>query len=137
MHGTVQAKLMNDFFVGRSLVSFHLKDAVLEGGFTFEKAHGMSLYQYSSVKDPTFGEALVEAMAQHSTLITKQILKKYKGFEGLSSLVDVGGGIGTTLNLIISQYPSIKGINFDVSEVLRNAPSYNGACIYIYITLLN
>ncbi|GLT73498.1 hypothetical protein SLA2020_453520 [Shorea laevis] len=65
-------------------------------------------------------------MGQHSTLIMKQILKKYKGFEGLSSLVDVGGGIGSTLNLIISQYPSIKGINFDVSEVVRNAPSYNG-----------
>jgi hypothetical protein len=55
MHGTVQAKLMNDFFVGRSLVSFHLKDAVLEGGFTFEKAHVQSIYQYNNVKDPSFG----------------------------------------------------------------------------------
>jgi hypothetical protein len=55
MHSTVHAKLMNDFFVGRSLVSFHLKDAVLEGGFTFEKANVKSIYQYNSVKDPTLG----------------------------------------------------------------------------------
>lgn len=100
---------------------------MLEGGFAFEKAHGMPIYVYNNVVDPTFGEAFDEAMGQHSTLITKQILKKYKGFEGLSSLVDVGGGVGSTLNLIISDYPSIKGINFDLPEPLRNAPSYNGS----------
>ncbi|XP_041016012.1 caffeic acid 3-O-methyltransferase-like [Juglans microcarpa x Juglans regia] len=104
---------------------FHLKDAVLEGGFPFEKAHGMSIYKYND-KDPIFGEAFNFAMSQYSILVVKQILKKYMGFEGLSTFVDVGGGIGGTLNLIISKYPSIKGINFDVPEVLRNAPPLNG-----------
>ncbi|KAG2701088.1 hypothetical protein I3760_06G028400 [Carya illinoinensis] len=103
---------------------FHLKDVVLEGGFAFEKAHGMSIYKYNE-KDPIFGEAFNFAMSRCSILVVKQILKKYMGFEGLSTFVDVGGGIGGTLNLIISKYPSIKGINFDMPEVLRNAPSLN------------
>ncbi|KAG6650255.1 hypothetical protein CIPAW_06G030000 [Carya illinoinensis] len=104
---------------------FHLKDAVLEGGYAFEKAHGMSIYKYNE-KDPIFGEAFNFSMSQYSILVVKQILKKYMGFEGLSTFVDVGGGIGGTLDLIISKYPSIKGINFDMPEVLRNAPSLNG-----------
>ncbi|KAG6707388.1 hypothetical protein I3843_06G028200 [Carya illinoinensis] len=104
---------------------FHLKDVVLEGGFAFEKAHGMSMYKYNN-KDPAFGEAFNFAMSRYSILVVKQILKKYMGFEGLSTFVDVGGGIGGTLNLIISKYPSIKGFNFDMPEVLRNAPSFNG-----------
>ncbi|XP_042983156.1 caffeic acid 3-O-methyltransferase-like [Carya illinoinensis] len=104
---------------------FHLKDVVLEGGFAFEKAHGMSIYKYNE-KDPIFGEAFNFAMSRCSILVVKQILKKFMGFEGLSTFVDVGGGIGGTLNLIISKYPSIKGINFDMPEVLRNAPSLNG-----------
>ncbi|KAG7974055.1 hypothetical protein I3843_06G028400 [Carya illinoinensis] len=104
---------------------FHLKDAVLEGGYAFEKAHGMPVYKYNE-KDPIFGEAFNFSMSQYSILVVNQILKKYMGFEGLSTFVDVGGGIGGTLNLIISKYPSIKGINFDVPEVLRNAPYLNG-----------
>jgi caffeic acid 3-O-methyltransferase len=108
-----------------------LKDVVLEGGSAFEKAHGMPMYEYKNV-DPTFGECFDEGMGQQSTLIMKQILKKYKGFEGLSSLVDVGGGVGSTLNMIVSDYPSIKGINFDLPGALRNARSYNGAYVSLF-----
>ncbi|KAJ0078195.1 hypothetical protein Patl1_36997 [Pistacia atlantica] len=50
----------------------------------------------------------------------------YKGFEGLKVLVDVGGGIGVTLDVITSKYPHIKGINFDLPHVLAEAPTYSG-----------
>ncbi|KAL8162206.1 hypothetical protein V2J09_013695 [Rumex salicifolius] len=46
--------------------------------------------------------------------------------EGISTLVDVGGGIGSSLNMIISSYPSIKGVNFDLPHVVHNAPAYPG-----------
>ncbi|KAC4319862.1 hypothetical protein FH972_027217 [Carpinus fangiana] len=103
-----------------------MKDVVLEGGSAFEKAHGMPFFEYTNVVDLTLGEGFDEAMGQQSILVMKQILKKYKGFEGLSSLVDVGGGVGSTLNMIVSDYPSIKGINFDLPGALRNARSYKG-----------
>ena len=105
---------------------------MLEGGSAFEKAHGMPIYEYMNVVNPTFGEGFNEGMGQQSTLVMKQILKKYKGFEGLSSLVDVGGGVGSTLSMIVSDYPSIKGINFDLPGALRNAPSYNGAYVSLF-----
>ncbi|GFP97660.1 caffeic acid 3-o-methyltransferase 2 [Phtheirospermum japonicum] len=64
-------------------------------------------------------------MSEHSTIIMNKILDKYDGFDGLKSLVDVGGGIGTSLSMIISKYPSIKCINFDLSQVIQDAPSYS------------
>ena len=56
----------------------------------------------------------------------KKLLENYKGFEGVSTLVDVGGGIGATLNMIISKHPTIKGINFDLPHVIQDAPTYPG-----------
>ncbi|XP_042495637.1 caffeic acid 3-O-methyltransferase-like [Macadamia integrifolia] len=104
---------------------YHLKDAVLEGGIPFEKAHGMTSYDYLGT-DPRFNNVFNNAMSNLSTSIMKKILNTYKGFEGLTSLVDVGGGVGTTLNMIVSMYPSLKGINFDLPHVIANAPSYTG-----------
>jgi len=41
-------------------------------------------------------------------------------------LVDVGGGVGNTLGVVTSKYPNIKGINFDLTCALAQAPSYPG-----------
>ncbi|PPD66655.1 hypothetical protein GOBAR_DD36468 [Gossypium barbadense] len=53
-------------------------------------------------------------------IIVKKILEKYHGFQ------DVGGGYGVTLNMIISKYPSIKGINYELPHVVQEAPSFPG-----------
>ena len=105
--------------------SMHMKDAILEGGNQFKKVHGMPMFQYMD-KDPTFKEMFLKIMDDHSTMIMKKILEVYQGFEGLSSLVDVGGGIGKCMNMIISKNPTTKGINFDLPHVIQNAPSYPG-----------
>ncbi|KAK9724607.1 hypothetical protein RND81_05G086100 [Saponaria officinalis] len=62
----------------------------------------------------------------HSTIVLKEILDNYKAFEGLSSLVDVGGATGVTLNMIVQKYPTIKGINFDLPHIIKNAPTFEG-----------
>ncbi|WKA10991.1 hypothetical protein VitviT2T_028529 [Vitis vinifera] len=103
----------------------HLKDAILKGGNQFQKVHGMSMFEYMD-KDPTLNKAFNEAMVGRSTIIMKKIVETYQGFEGLASLVDVGGGTGANLNMIISKYPSIKGINFDLPHVVQTAPTYPG-----------
>ncbi|GMH18332.1 hypothetical protein Nepgr_020173 [Nepenthes gracilis] len=108
------------------LKSWHyLKEAVLEGEIAFNKAHGTTIFAYNEV-DSTFNKVFNSAMSDPSILITKKILEAYKGFEGLSSLVDVGGGIGTTLNMIVSKYPMIKGINFDLPHVIKYSPYFSG-----------
>lgn len=107
------------------VLRFHLNDAVLEGGIPFNRAYGMTAFEYPET-DERFNRVFNQAMSNHTTLILKKILDVYKGFEGINVLVDVGGGIGVTLNLITTKYPHIKGINFDLPHVLADAPSYPG-----------
>ena len=102
-----------------------MKDLVLEGGNIFEKVHGMPVYQFMSL-NPEIASGFDTAMVNLSKIIVKKVLEKYQGFQGITKLVDVGGGYGITLNLIISKYPSIKGINYDMPHVIQQAPSSPG-----------
>ena len=76
-------------------------------------------------------------MKDLNPLVMKKILEKYKGFEGLKLLVDVGGGDGTLLNMIISKYPTIKGVNFDLASVIEKSPSYPGMNFSIWVSSNN
>ena len=107
---------------------YHLKEAVLEGGIPFNMTHGMTSFEYFG-KDPRLNKIFNNGMFSHSTITMKKFLENYKGFESLKSVVDVGGGIGASLNMIISKYPSIKGINFDLPHVIQDAPAYPGVYI--------
>ncbi|CAN8273637.1 unnamed protein product [Cochlearia groenlandica] len=104
---------------------YHLKEAVLEGGIPFDKGYGMPTFVYHGT-DQRFANVFNSGMSSHSTIVMKKILEVYKGFEGLSCVVDVGGGIGASLHMIVSKYPNIKGTNFDLPNVIENAPSFSG-----------
>lgn len=104
---------------------YHLNDVIMEGGVPFERAYGMTAFEYPAIDD-RFNQVFNRAMASHTSLIMKKILDVYRGFEGIKVLVDVGGGVGVTLKMITSKHPHIKGINFDLPYVLADAPSYPG-----------
>uniref|UniRef100_A0A7N0RAS8 Caffeic acid O-methyltransferase n=1 Tax=Kalanchoe fedtschenkoi TaxID=63787 RepID=A0A7N0RAS8_KALFE len=104
---------------------FHLKDAVLEGGVPFDRAHGMHAFEYPG-KDQRFNQIFNEAMSNRTTIFMSSMLEGYKGFEHVSRVVDVGGGIGVSASMITAKYPHIKAINFDLPHVIQNAPSYPG-----------
>ncbi|GKU93844.1 hypothetical protein SLEP1_g7405 [Rubroshorea leprosula] len=103
----------------------YLKEAVIDGGVPFEKAFGMPVFEYAK-KDEKMNNVLNKIMSNISSLVMKKVLATYKGFEGLEQLVDVGGGVRTTLKSIVSKYPQIKGINFDLSRVIRNESPFPG-----------
>ncbi|XP_074294215.1 caffeic acid 3-O-methyltransferase-like [Silene latifolia] len=103
----------------------NMKEAIIGGGVPFNQTHGMNIFEYIS-KDSRFREVFYNGMKHHSTIVTKKILEIYQGFSGISTLVDVGGATGDTISLIVSKYPSINGINFDLPHVIQNAPSYPG-----------
>ena len=115
---------------------YHLKDAILEGGIPFSRAYGMEAIEYAR-KDDKFRETFIGSMKDLNPLVMKKILEKYKGFEGLKLLVDVGGGDGTLLNMIISKYPTIKGVNFDLASVIEKSPSYPGMNFSIWVSSNN
>ncbi|KAJ9564875.1 hypothetical protein OSB04_000841 [Centaurea solstitialis] len=103
----------------------HLKDAVIDGGIPFDKAHGVNAFEYPA-KDNRFNQVFNKAMYDNTRIVMKLILEKYKGFEGAKELVDVGGGLGATIELIIDKYPHIKGINFDLPHVIKDATPSEG-----------
>uniref|UniRef100_A0A803RCJ9 caffeate O-methyltransferase n=1 Tax=Cannabis sativa TaxID=3483 RepID=A0A803RCJ9_CANSA len=102
-----------------------LKGAILEGGIPFNRLHGMNYFEYTAL-DSRFNKVFNRAMQSMTTMLAKQTIESYKGFENLKQLVDVGGGLGVTLKEITSTYPHIKGINFDLPHVVQHAPSYPG-----------
>lgn len=113
---TIQDKVMVDMW-------YDTKEAVMEGELPFNKAYGMNAFEYVQ-KDARCGGLFKAFIGNYNPLFMKEILEIYKGFQGLTSIVDVGGGDGAILNMIISKYPTIKGINFDLAAVIQKAPSY-------------
>ncbi|XP_022937505.1 caffeic acid 3-O-methyltransferase-like [Cucurbita moschata] len=101
-----------------------LKNVVIEGGVPFNRAHeGLHFFEYNCL-DQRFNQVFNNAMINHTTTVIKIVVESYNGFASLKQLVDVGGGLGITLKIITSAYPSIKGINFDLAHVIQDAPSY-------------
>lgn len=105
---------------------YHLKDAVINGGVPFSLAHGgMTEFEYHR-SDPRFSKVFNEGMRCHSVFVMKNLLEVYRGFDGVGVLVDVGGGTGGTLGMIIARHPGIRGINFDLPHVIAQAPPLPG-----------
>ncbi|KAJ0037694.1 hypothetical protein Pint_24068 [Pistacia integerrima] len=103
----------------------NMNEGILEGaGDLFKKVHGINMFEYMS-NDPTFSNIFNKAMVGISQFRLKGILEAYRGYEGLASLVDVGGGTGKCLHMITSMYPHIKASNmleeicFQVSQPQR------------------
>ncbi|KAH9768289.1 Flavone 3'-O-methyltransferase 1 [Citrus sinensis] len=97
-----------------------LKDAILEGGIPFNRAHGMRIFEHAGL-DPRFNKLFNTTMYNYTSLVLSNILESYKGFDNIKQLVDVGGNLGVTLQAITSKYPYIKGINFDQPHVIDHA----------------
>ena len=84
----------------------------------------MTLLDYLG-KDMRFSKVFNDAMWTYLTLTMKKILENYYGFDDLSTLIDIRGGTGQILNMIISKYPTIRGTNVDLPHVTNDAPKYD------------
>ncbi|KAH0647125.1 hypothetical protein KY290_033125 [Solanum tuberosum] len=63
-------------------------------------------------------------MASESGLIVNMLITECRHiFEGLTSLVDVGGGTGTVAIAITKAFPSINCIVFDLPLVIEDLKS--------------
>uniref|UniRef100_A0A1J3FMM1 Caffeic acid 3-O-methyltransferase 3 n=1 Tax=Noccaea caerulescens TaxID=107243 RepID=A0A1J3FMM1_NOCCA len=102
---------------------YNLTDSVLEGGLPFNKTHGSSAVELVG-RDSRFREVFQSAMRGFNEVFMEEVVNKYKGFDGVKSLVDVGGGDGSILSKIISKHPHItKATNFDLPSVIVNISS--------------
>ncbi|KAL3509284.1 hypothetical protein ACH5RR_028685 [Cinchona calisaya] len=86
----------------------------------FNTAHSRSLWDFNA-RDPGFRKLFNEAMAGESQLTTEVLVTECKYvFEGLKSLVDVGGGTGTVARAIAKTFPGLMCTVFDLPHVVAN-----------------
>lgn len=92
---------------------------------------GMHAFEYPAI-DSRFNDVFNQGMHCHTTLIMKMILEVYPGFKEITEIVDVGGGTGATLAKIIAKYPHIRGINFDLAHVIKDAAPLAGNILCVW-----
>ncbi|KAL1348721.1 probable O-methyltransferase 3 [Arachis hypogaea] len=98
----------------------HLSDWFKNDDLTaFETAHGMTFWEYTD-SVPKYGQSFNDGMASDSRFVSSLLLddKCKRVFEGLESLVDVGGGTGTLAKAIAESFPNLKCSVFDLPCVV-------------------
>ena len=78
--------------------------------------------------DPKYAKLIFAYYSPRNAKV-HEALKNYKGFddEGVKTLVDAGGGKGAALASIVATHPHIRGINYDLLDVIAQAPQIPGA----------
>ncbi|XP_019149916.1 PREDICTED: trans-resveratrol di-O-methyltransferase-like [Ipomoea nil] len=84
----------------------------------YQTAYGKTFWDRVS-QDPEFNHHFNQAMASNSLLVMS-LVKKYcrEVFEGLDSLVDVGGGTGMVARALADEFPDMKCSVLDLPHVV-------------------
>ena len=96
-----------------------LGHSVKTGQPAVEKVFGVNAFD-AIYGDPEVAYDFNMAMTCFSRQIAPAVLEAYD-FSGVDTLMDVAGGHGAILCEILSQYPKMNGILFDVPEVIEEA----------------
>jgi hypothetical protein len=82
---------------------------------------GMEFFDYLQAT-PKALEEFGETLKAHSAVANRGVLERYD-FEGIRTLVDVGGGYGPLTLAVLEKYPDMRGVVFDLREVIDAAPT--------------
>lgn len=96
-----------------------LSRSIESGQSSLPSLRDMNFFDYAKV-DVTLGELFARAMSNLSALSRDYVLAAYD-FSRFSSLVDVGGGEGVFLSAILARNPGLRGVLFDLPEVMTRA----------------
>jgi hypothetical protein len=96
-----------------------LFDCVKTGKRPFETVYGMNVFEYFE-KHPEAGELFNDAMSSLVRNSHSAVIEHYD-FSPFNTLVDIGGGHGLLLSMILTRYPNLKGILFDLPHVVKGA----------------
>lgn len=94
----------------------HLAEAVRTGGPVFEAVHGTPPWKYMN-NHPETAAVFDQGMTDISAQLTRSLVTEYD-FGSSHHLVDVGGGRGRLLSLLLSAHPHLRGVLFDRPEVV-------------------
>ncbi|KAK9159734.1 hypothetical protein Syun_006075 [Stephania yunnanensis] len=95
-----------------------------DGTTALEKAVGMGIWEYLS-KNPKTNSIFNEALACDTRLLMSALVSECKDmFQGIKSLVDVGGGTGTAVRYIAKAFPYINCTVYDLPHVAADSLTY-------------
>ena len=103
----------------RAWVTF--RDTICSGSPAFDRVFGEPLFDYLSGRDErreTFNRAMSDAAAARVKVLLDQ------DWSDVRKLVDVGGGRGTLVAMMLARYPRMHGIVFDLPVVVSEASRY-------------
>ena len=109
-----------------------LLHGVRSGQPAFEKVYGTDLFTYLG-RTPAARRTFSEAMADVTSLVSIALLASYD-FSKFSKIVEVGGGYGSLMKAILMANPSVRGVLFDVPQIIDGAKenfsnlALNGRC---------
>ena len=95
---------------------------VQSGKPSFERIYGEKFWDYLS-HHPDTAAMFDRAMASSSGLINSAVASAYD-FSAAESIVDVAGGVGSTLCAILGGSPQLKGVLFDLPHLRQRAEQY-------------
>ncbi|MGK5550308.1 methyltransferase [Actinomadura kijaniata] len=98
----------------------YLDDAVRAGGKVFDEMFGQDFFGYLHTEMPESAEIFDKAMTQASKL-SSQAISKVLDLSGAGTVADIGGGQGHMLISLLRAHPGLRGILFDLPEVVANA----------------
>jgi len=94
-------------------------DSVKTGDTAFEKAYGMPVSDWLE-KTPHAAEVFNEANAIKAAGSHRIIIDAYD-FSRISTLIDVGGGLGVLMAEILEANPLMQGVVADIPSVIKKA----------------
>ncbi|KAI5315155.1 hypothetical protein L3X38_044331 [Prunus dulcis] len=106
------------------LAPWHGLSARIQGNIrnpVFEEVHGEDLWSFGAA-NPDHNKLFNEAMACDARVHVPAVIEScLEVFKGIETIVDVGGGDGSTMRLLVEACPWIQGINFDLPHVVSVA----------------
>lgn len=95
--------------------------SVQTGEAAWKKVHGMEVFPYFQ-QNPEEFEIFNRAMTSYSTSVAPVIVEAYE-IGDAETLVDIAGGHGALLAEFLKANPNLRGVLFDLPEVIAGAPA--------------
>jgi hypothetical protein len=99
----------------------HLVYSIQTGKAGFEKAYGMSLFDYLA-QHPDSASLFSETMVGLNSQEPPAVAAAYD-FSRFNTVVDVGGATGNMLAAILTRHEGTRGVLFDLPLVVTDAPA--------------
>jgi O-methyltransferase domain/Dimerisation domain len=103
-----------------------LLDSIKTGQAAFDQAFGTGLFDYLG-ENREAAAAFNGGMSDFSALVSYAVVSAYD-FSGISSIVDIGGGHGNLIRMILRTYPQMTGIVYDTAATIEGT----AACLKSY-----